>query len=328
MSPSPATKHELPEGYLLRRPTPDDAEAVAQVMIAVDVDESGKPDTSVQDVRDDWALPRFSLERDAWVVTSGPTSARGTIVAYAWVWDRVPNVDIQGDLYVHPEHKGRGIEAFLLGILEGRTAEYVATAPSGETVRLGVFAKAGSTLASELAGRGYDHVRTFLRMTIELKSGYPDTPALGDIEIRGFRRGVDEAALHRAIEEAFSDHYRFAAEPHDEWVSRRTGHAEFDPTLWRIAWEGDEAVAGILPYQFEDLSWVRELGVRPKWRGLGIGKALLLETFRDFERRGRTAVSLGVDAENASGATRLYESVGMREEQRHDLYQWTAGTAR
>ena len=328
MNASHKAKHELPEGYLLRRPAPDDAEAVAQVMIAVDIDESGKPDTSVEDVRDDWALPRFSLDRDAWVVTSGPTSARGSLVAYAWVWDRIPHVDIQGDLYVHPEHKGRGIEAVLLGLLEGRTGEHVAWAPSGETIRLGVFAKHGTTLASELAGRGYEHVRTFLRMTIDLKGGYPEPPPLPGIEIRGFRRGADELALHRAIEEAFADHYRFAAEPHEEWVSRRTGHAEFDPTLWRIAWEGEEAVAGILPYQFEDLSWVRELGVRRKWRGLGIGKALLLETFRDFERRGRTSVSLGVDAENTSGATRLYESVGMREEQRHDLYQWTAGTAR
>lgn len=328
MSASPATKHELPEGYLLRRPMAEDAEAVAQVMIAVDIDESGKPDTSVQDVRDDWALPRFSLARDAWVVTSGPTSARGEVVAYAWVWDRIPHVDVQGDLYVHPEHKGRGIEAVLLGYLEARTAEHVSSAPSGETVHLGVFAKAGSSLASELAGRGYDRVRTFLRMTIDLKQGYPATPALEGIEIRSFRRGVDELALHRTVEESFANHYRFAAEPHDEWVSRRTGHAEFDPTLWRIAWEGDEAVAGILSYQFEDLSWVRELGVRTPWRGRGIGRALLLETFRDFERRGRTSVSLGVDAENASGATRLYESVGMREEQRHDLYQWTAGAAR
>lgn len=328
MSASPAVKRELPEGYLLRRPVPDDAEAIAQVMIAVDIDESGKPDTSVQDVRDDWALPRFVLDRDAWVVTSGPTSARGAIVAYAWAWDRLPNVDIQGDLYVHPDHKGRGIEAVLLGLLEGRTAEYVALAPSGETVHLGVFAKVGTSLASELQGRGYVHVRTFLRMTIELKNGYPETPALEGIEIRSFRRGVDEAVLHRTIEESFANHYRFAAEPHEEWVSRRTGHAEFDPTLWRIAWEGSEAVAGILPYQFEDLSWVRELGVRPGWRGRGVGKALLLETFRDFEGRGRSAVSLGVDAENASGAARLYESVGMREEQRHDLYQWTAGTAR
>ena len=212
--------------------------------------------------------------------------------------------------------------------MEERTAEHVASAPSGETIRLAVFAMAGTSLVGDLESRGYVRVRTFLRMTIDLKKGYPETPALPGIEIRPFRLGTDEAVLHRVIEEAFADHFRFAAEPHEEWVSRRTGHEEFDPVLWRIAWEGSEAVAGILPYQFQDLSWVRELGVRPAWRGRGIGKALLLETFRAFESRGRSRVSLGVDAENASGATGLYESVGMRVEQRHDLYLWTAGTAR
>ena len=319
---------ELPEGYLLRRPTPEDAEAVAQLMIAVDIGETGQPDTSVQDVRDDWELPRFALGRDAWVVNAGPTPSRGPLVAYAWVWDRVPHVDLQGDLYVHPEHRGRGIEPVLLRLLEERTSEHVASAPSGETVRLGVFTLADTPLVQDLVDRGYEHVRTFLRMTIDLTQGYPSTPAIPGIEIRPFRRGVDEPILHRVIEESFADHYRFAAEPHEEWVARRTGHAEFDPTLWLVAWEGTESVAGVLTYQFEDLSWIRELGVRPAWRGKGIGKALLLETFREFARRGRNRVSLGVDAANASGATRLYESVGMREEQRHDLYQWTAGKAR
>jgi mycothiol synthase len=319
---------ELPDGYLLRRPTPEDAEEVAQLLIACDVADTGEPDTSVQDVRDDWALPRFALDRDAWVVTVGPSPSRGSIVAYAWVWDRVPHVDVQGDLYIHPEHRDRGIERVVLRLMEERTAGHVLSAPSGETVRLGVFAMPKTSLVQELSSRGYEHIRTFLRMTIELKEGYPATPELPGIEIRPFRPGVDEPALHRTIEESFADHFRFAAEPHAEWVSRRTGHAEYDPTLWRIAWEGDEAVAGILPYQFEDLSWIRELGVRPPWRGRGIGKALLLEAFRDFDRRGRIRVSLGVDAENASGATRLYESAGMRETQRHDLYQWTAGKAR
>jgi len=75
---------ELPEGYLLRRPTPEDAEAVAQLMIAVDIADTGQPDTSVQDVRDDWELPRFALGRDAWVVNAGPTPSRGPLVAYAW----------------------------------------------------------------------------------------------------------------------------------------------------------------------------------------------------------------------------------------------------
>ena len=328
MSARPGSDPELPEGYLLRRPTPEDAEAVAQLMIAVDIADTGRPDTSVQDVRNDWELPRFSLAKDAWVVSAGPTTSRGPLVGYAWIWDRVPHVDLQGDLYVHPEHVGRGIEPVLLRRLEERTVEHLTAAPSGETVQLGVFAMVGTSLAQVLVDRGYTYVRTFLRMTIHLKQGYPATPNLEGIEIRRFRPGVDERALHRTIEESFADHYRFAPEPHEEWVSRRTGHEEFDPTLWLLAWEGDEPVAGVIPYQFEELSWVRELGVRRAWRGRGIGRALLLETFREFERRGQSQVSLGVDAENASGATRLYESVGMKEEQRHDLYQWTAGTAR
>jgi ribosomal protein S18 acetylase RimI-like enzyme len=87
-------------------------------------------------------------------------------------------------------------------------------------------------------------------------------------------------------------------------------------------------VGAVLPYVFGDLGWVRELGVRSRWRGRGVGKALLLETFRAFELLKLERVSLGVDAENATGATRLYEGVGMREEERHDLYHMTLRHAR
>jgi ribosomal protein S18 acetylase RimI-like enzyme len=51
--------------------------------------------------------------------------------------------------------------------------------------------------------------------------------------------------------------------------------------------------------------------VRRPWRGRGLGRALLLHTFAEFQRRGMNRISLGVDAENPTGATRLYESVGM-----------------
>ena len=52
--------------------------------------------------------------------------------------------------------------------------------------------------------------------------------------------------------------------------------------------------------------------MRKPWRGRGIGRALLLHAFGEFHRRGDVHVGLGVDAENPTGATRLYESVGMR----------------
>ena len=48
-------------------------------------------------------------------------------------------------------------------------------------------------------------------------------------------------------------------------------------------------------------------------RGLGLGRALLLEGMRALRRRGCTHLMLGVDSDNPTGALRLYESVGFRE---------------
>ena len=57
--------------------------------------------------------------------------------------------------------------------------------------------------------------------------------------------------------------------------------------------------------------YVGAIGVRPAWRGQGLGKALLQRTFAEFRRRGTTRVTLDVDSQNATGAVALYERVGM-----------------
>ncbi len=311
--------NELPKGFLLRRPELADAQGIVALLVACDIADLGRPDSTLEDLQADWTHPRFDRLRDTWIVVA-PDRAT---VGYAWAWDRVPHVDVQADVHVLPEHRRKGIEEVLIGLLEGRGREHAAAAPAEAGVHLALFAKPGSVVAPILPSRGYVRVRTYLRMTIELKAGYPAPGAPKGIEIRRFCQGIDERAVHGLIEDSFSDHFRFAPEPHDEWVSRRVGHPEFDPDLWFVAWEGEEPVGAVLPYLYGDLGWVRELGVRRRARGRGIGKALLLETFRAFGVRKVDRVSLGVDAENATGATRLYEGVGMREEERHDLYHLT-----
>jgi ribosomal protein S18 acetylase RimI-like enzyme len=57
---------------------------------------------------------------------------------------------------------------------------------------------------------------------------------------------------------------------------------------------------------------VGTLAVRPRWRRRGLGEALLRAAFAALYERGRRRVGLGVDAENVTGALRLYERVGMR----------------
>jgi len=53
------------------------------------------------------------------------------------------------------------------------------------------------------------------------------------------------------------------------------------------------------------------LGVRERWRRRGLGLALLHRVFGEFYSRGERKVGLGVDAQNPTGATRLYERAGM-----------------
>jgi ribosomal protein S18 acetylase RimI-like enzyme len=95
--------------------------------------------------------------------------------------------------------------------------------------------------------------------------------------------------------------------------------ATFDPSLWFLAMDGD-AVAGVLMGEIlPDRGWVNDLAVRRPWRGRGLGEALLRHSFGEFYRRGQRTVSLGVDSQNLTGATRLYQRVGMRAERQYDI---------
>jgi ribosomal protein S18 acetylase RimI-like enzyme len=51
--------------------------------------------------------------------------------------------------------------------------------------------------------------------------------------------------------------------------------------------------------------------VRKPWRKRGLGLALLHHAFGVFYSRGQPRIALGVDAQNPTGATRLYERAGM-----------------
>lgn len=315
---------ELPKGIYVRRPRQEDGPEIAALMNAVDMADIGVAENTVEEVYETWALPRFQKERDAWIVLEGT----GKVVGYAFAWDRKPHLEIQADSYVAPALAASGLEEALLDRIEERAREHRAAAPKSEDVLIrGFTSPTGKERIAAFLSRGYAHVRTFCRMTIDL--GAPDTiPAArwpAGIEPRGYVRGRDEKAFDRAIQESFADHFGFVLEPHEEWIARRVDQSGFDAGLWTLALEGKEPAGAILAYAPEGEGWVRELGVRPAWRGRGLGRALLLHTFTLFARRGIQRVGLGVDMANATGATQLYESVGMRVAFRHDLYEKRLG---
>jgi mycothiol synthase len=168
------------------------------------------------------------------------------------------------------------------------------------------------TAAGELfRGRGYAEVRRFYDMAIELDAA-PPAPVVPDgLALDGFRP-ADARAFHAAIEEAFLDHWDWHGTPFEQWWERRRND---DHSLWFVVRDGDEIAAAVRNDPDRNGGGhVGALGVRRRWRGRGLGRALLHRTFGEFWARGITRVTLGVDAQNPTGATKLYESVGMEVE--------------
>ena len=78
-------------------------------------------------------------------------------------------------------------------------------------------------------------------------------------------------------------------------------------------WDGDEIAATLIAdWKHFGAGWIAGLGVRRPWRRRGVARALLLRAFGQFYDRGERRVALAVDSESPTGATRLYERVGMR----------------
>jgi mycothiol synthase len=298
----------IPDGFGLRRPRAADAGAVAELKRVVEVARHGDSDETVDLVREEWALPRLDLERDAWLVEDD----RG-LAAYGFCWVEAPPGEIVAEQIVDPALRGRGLSELLLDLGEARAAVLFRAASPDRDGSLGVWAHESDTRRIELyERRGYERVRAFLRLDRDLGPAVEDPVWPAGITVRGFVRGRDEAPVHAAGEEAFRDHFRPAEMNLEEWTEFRFARDDLDDGLWFVAWDGDEVAGAVLSFETPVGGYVDELFVRRPWRGRGLGRALLLLSCAELRRRGLPLAYLGVDSENPTGAMHLYASAGFR----------------
>lgn len=288
---------------------------IVDLLCACDVAEAGEPDSTLEDLENDWSMEGFEPGRDAWVA-EGPAG----LVGYAYAGDQFRTGELEADLWVHPEHHEPELAGRLLGLAERRAAQLAVERGYSDAV-LDVFCISRDRAKRDLLRRhGYSLKRTVYRMTAELSAAPPLAPVPAGLEIRPFRLEADERTLYELMNEAFVDHFRQSEEPFDAWRARLLGHADFDPELWWIAWDGDAAAGALIAYDHGDLGWIKGLGVRRPWRRRGLGAALLTHALTAFHERGRLRVDLGADAEGATMPLRLYEGAGMHPAAAYELY--------
>ncbi|MEZ4860604.1 MAG: GNAT family N-acetyltransferase [Caldilineaceae bacterium] len=319
-------QQQLPAGYTLRPSTLADVSGAVAMHNASAIDTLGAPQFTEEEFRADWQEPGFTLATDSRVVTTAEGQIVGTTDAVAnppyvrnLIWARV-----------HPAFRGRGIGTVLTRWAESRLLERLDEAPAGARVTVDCFNldthTAAKTLLTEL---GYHHERSYYRMKIEL-SAPPPLPAWpAGMTIRTMIPKQEEAAVYRAKEEAFQDHWGYVATPFEEgfalWQHHLQHNPDHDPTLFFLALDGDEIAGYALcdPKITDDpaMGWIANLGVRRPWRRRGLALALLHHAFGEFYRRGVKKVGLGVDAGSLTGATRLYEKAGMKPFRQYNTYE-------
>jgi mycothiol synthase len=309
-----AVSQTLPSTITIRVPLPDDAQAVVDLINICSLAEGGSPDFTLAGLREDWDAPSFDLASDAWLAEG----SAGRLLGYEQFFAHPAGPAHAIDGYVHPEHKGRGIGTRLLRLAERRAREQF-----GPGARLRGSIEATNRAAQQLfAAEGYTCVRHFWRMEIDLDAPPPAAVCPPGIVIRAFVPGQDERATHAAVEAAFQDHWSHTPITFEDWARGQLGRSDFDPALWFLACAGDGVVGTALCFRrTPEFGWVRNVAVVREWRGRGVGLALLRHAFGAFCARGVRSVGLGVDAQNPTGATRLYERAGMHVAERYDTLE-------
>ena len=304
----------LAPGYVVRRPVPDDLNGVYEVIRASEIAEFGEAEGfSPDELEDAWR--ELDLGQDAWVAIAPD----GALAGYGYVRNR-RHVRLDVEVYVHPAHFGRGIGTTLVRLTEARAREHVPLAPPGTRVVVNNWINALNGEARSLLEReGYAPVRHFFRMEITFSAEPPAAAWPAGLTVRSGGANDDLRPFYETSEEAMADHCGHVPRSYEEWRERRE-RSHFDPSIWFLALDGEEPAGAVMCSVADAIGWIDTLAVRAPWRRRGLGLALLTHAFRELYGRDFRRIVLGVDAENPTGATRLYERAGMRIGQQYATY--------
>lgn len=296
----------LPPTYTVRRPTPDDAQAVVDLMNAHDILMTGQGDALLSDVLDNWK--DIDIRTDAWLITTD----EGHVIGYEEVF-RLPFGRLEMDGYVHPDHMNRGIGTYLVQLAEDRARDLIDSFPPDFEVFLTAGQYAQDDNATQMLGsQGFEITRYYFRMTITLDERPAPVTWPDGYEVHPFSIETDGPIMHDLHMRSFAQHYGFAMRTYESWTGHTMESSNFRPDLWFYVAKGDEPAGFSLNYLKDDgTGWVGTLGVVAEHRRVGLGMGILQHSFALLYDAGAQVIDLGVDASNRTGAVGLYERAGM-----------------
>ncbi len=241
----------------------------------------------------------------------------GVLAATAWVFSPPPANDASVSYLaweVHPAFRGLGIEDALLPWLEQRGRTIQSARQTDLPRHLRSIHQAQIAHYNEVLERhGFAHIRSSYRMLRDLSQPIPDGPLPDGVRLTQWDPALSESA-REAVNAAFRDHWGAIDYDEPAWHLWLIDHPDFRPDFTRLVVAEDGQVVGVCINQVRHeeitIPWVQDLSVIRAWRKHGLATAMLCDSLRVFKAAGFETAGLGVDAENLTGALRLYERLG------------------
>jgi mycothiol synthase len=302
--------------------TADDVEAWARLLADVEaVDRTGEHYTAA-DLAEEMANPEVE---DLDFIGAFQD---GELVGFASVLPRGPGdgafkVAVEGA--VRPERRGAGIGTSLAKAMIARARQVAKVRRPDLATRVVTHALASNRCQCDLlTSVGFRPGRSQLLMRRSLDD-LPEPPAPADgylIREYDASRADDLRLAHNLAFDGF--HPGFVPWTAEVWAQWESGSRTFRPALSRLAVPdgSDEIVGYLTTHEFEGNqqatgrreAHVAKLGTVPSHRGHGLAAALLGHCLRAYADAGYDDASLNVDADNPTGARRVYERAGFRVE--------------
>jgi len=253
-----------------------------------------------------------------------------TLVAFVWLTVRPGSRDAHKVgmwAGVRPTHRRRGIGTQLFEWAIARATDIAPTLDPARPTKLETDAAGHQTVLRALAERmGLEPVRNFLEIARPIAEPLADAPAPAGLELVAWSPDLDERARLAHVE-AFEDHWGSEPRTVEEWTQWYTGHRGFRPDLSMLAVEpasGEVAslvLCAAYPQDWVTVpveAWVNTVGTRRAWRGKGVATWLMTDVLRKIAAAddGFQRAILGVDAENPTGALRVYRRLGFSDDVR------------
>lgn len=207
---------------------------------------------------------------------------------------------------VHPAYRKCGIGTYLLEWSIAEANRLLASCPPDRPHVLQLSTEFLSESADRLFGQhGFTQQFAEDVMRCDLPNPLPDVQLPSGMEIMMWTPALADwfFAVYQA---AFRERPGYPDWSREEWLTwLATDDDEFRSELSLLACHDDFPVGFIVCAD----RWIVQMGVRPEWRGQGIGSALLKEVLNRFPAGGVDHVLLDVNVNNPRAA-RVYARLG------------------